>query len=153
MGAVESAATIYYDRKDRKNKEAQYDAQIKYEREKAALAKEEEKKKLEIEERERKNLLKRKIASQKAIFGGSGVGNAGQSNTSLIKGYQKESAEEIDDSRILSNFSIKNIDADLDYITQRNLLKKKGDLINSQYTVTQEGMSAVEDLSKLIGGF
>jgi len=76
----------------------------------------------EIGERERRERLRRVLASQRAQFGAQGIGGGGSADA-VLQGFTKDTDRAIDDDRSLDALRIGSIDRALAERRRRNLLE------------------------------
>ncbi len=64
---------------------------------------------LQIQEREKRDRLKKTLASQRARFGAQGLGSSSGSAAALLNGLRKDTEKSIADARNLNNMQTSNL--------------------------------------------
>jgi hypothetical protein len=78
-----------------------------------------------INKRKTENLLKRNVASQKAAFGASGIGNKSRSVDAVLEGIRLASKQGYQDFIDMLKIEQQKQESDTNFALSRNLLEKK----------------------------
>ena len=96
----------------------------------------------QIDERQRRDRLRRALATQRARFGAQGIG-AGGSSRAVFAGLAAEAEQENADSRALASTRIGQIDDQLAWSRKRNLLEASRPGNRMAFGLLQQGFRNV----------
>lgn len=137
VAAVKTAESIVDYRQKRKQ---QKNEQKKIEEE-HKLKEEEINAKKEVYREEKTNLLKAKIATQRAKLSANGVNATNGSSSALISNLEKNVNEEIAQNDYFADLDLQKENADYNYKKKANLLNASKTLYDSAFSVANAGMS------------
>lgn len=95
----------------------------------------------EIRERQRRDLLKRTLASQRAGFAARGIGGGGSANA-VLQGLEKDTENTIAEERSLNAFPIDRINTSLSQTRRRNLLEASDIRRRGAFNLLGKGLNA-----------
>ena len=137
VAAVKTAENIVdyrHKRKQQKNEQKKIEEEHK-------LKEEEINAKKEVYREEKTNLLKAKIATQRAKLSASGVNATSGSSSALISNLEKSANEEIAQNDYFSDLDLKKENANYNYKKKANLLNASKNFYDSAFSVTSTGVS------------
>jgi len=98
----------------------------------------------EVQLRERREQLRRAMATQRARFGAQGLtATGGGSAESTLSGLEGEAARDEQDTTNLSSLRIDRINDDLDYQQRRSLLAASSTRYRSAFSLMQQSLRSV----------
>jgi len=96
----------------------------------------------EIREQQRRDLLGRNLATQRARFASRGIAGGG-SVDALLRGLSKETDQAIADDRFSSDLRIGNINNAFDNTRRRNLLELSGSRQRTAFNLLGKGLNGL----------
>lgn len=97
----------------------------------------------EIQSRERRQHLRRALATQRARFGAQGIAAGGGSAEAALGGLEAEAARDQQDATSLGTMRIDRINDELDWQQRRNLLDASSSRYRSAFSMMQRGLRSV----------
>jgi hypothetical protein len=97
----------------------------------------------EIAARQRREQLRRALATQRARFGAQGVAAESGSAEATLSGLEAEAMREEAESRSLSELRIGRLNDQLDWQRRRNLLDASSSRYRSAFSLVQRGLRSV----------
>ncbi|MHA1575554.1 MAG: hypothetical protein ACTSXL_05395 [Alphaproteobacteria bacterium] len=134
---------IVQEHKQKKQKEAEINAQVDSKRKQYQLNKEEELVKKNQYEVDQTNLLKRALATQKARYGAGGVGIKSNSAKSVLGRMKSDKNRNTNDYSDLSNLRLKQLKNNMDTAETNALLAKKRASTDHLFGVIRAGHEVV----------
>lgn len=98
----------------------------------------------EVQLRERREQLRRAMATQRARFGAQGLASGAAGSTeSTLSGLEGEAARDEQDASSLSSLRIDRINDDLEYQQRRSLLDASSTRYRSAFSLMQQSLRSV----------
>ena len=101
----------------------------------------------EIRERQRREQLRRALASQRASFGAQGIGRGGSADA-VLKGLSDDTERRIGDQRSLNDLRIGNINFALEQRRRRNLLELSSTPNRAAFNLLGKGLETFSLLER-----
>lgn len=101
----------------------------------------------EIRERQRREQLRRALASQRASFGAQGIGRGGSADA-VLKGLSEETEKRIGDERSLNDLRIGGINFTLEQRRRRNLLDLSSARNRAAFNLLGKGLQSFSLLER-----
>ena len=102
----------------------------------------------EISDRQRRDQLRRALATQRARFGAQGIVTGSGSGAAALSGLEAEADRAETDSQALSNLRIGRLSDQLDWQRQRNLLSASAPAYRGAFSLFQRSLRS----GSLVGG-
>ncbi len=132
--AAENIVDYRQKRKQQKNEQKKIEEEHK-------LKEEEINTKKEVYREEKTNLLKAKIATQRAKLGANGVNATNGSSSALISNLEKSADEEIAQNDYFADLDLKNESVNYNYKKKANLLNASKTFYDSAFPIAKTGAS------------
>lgn len=97
----------------------------------------------EIQSRERRDQLRRALATQRARFGSQGIAASGGSVDAALGGLEAEAARDEQDANSLGTMRISRINDELDWQKRRNLLDASSPRYRSAFSLMQRSLRSI----------
>ena len=97
----------------------------------------------EIQSRERRDQLRRALATQRARFGAQGIAAGGGSAEAALGGLEAEAARDEQDAASVGSMRISRIDDELSSQRRRNLLDASSSRYRSAFSLMQRSLRSV----------
>lgn len=101
----------------------------------------------EIRERQRREQLRRGLASQRALFGAQGIGRGGSAGA-VLKGLSDETERRIGDERSLNDLRIGDINFGLEQRRRRSLLELSSARNRAAFNLLGKGLNSISLLER-----
>lgn len=102
----------------------------------------------EIAARQRRDQLRRALATQRARFGAQGIAAAGGSAEAALGGLEAEAAREDADAQSLAELRIGRLNDQLDWQRRRNLLEASSPRYRTAFSLVQRSLRSVPLLER-----
>jgi hypothetical protein len=147
--AIVSAAAAAYDATEkRKIKKEEAKAEDKRYAEEKELKEKELVKKSEVFQTQKKNLLKVKLASQKAQMGADGLDSGSRSSNALMGRIEKDTDEELKNYEFFLDLNLDDLNSLYNYKKRKNLLSQESSSHNFRMDLFDAGMDVYKALSE-----
>ncbi len=97
----------------------------------------------EVQSRERRDQLRRALATQRARFGAQGIAAGGGSVEAALGGLEAEAARDEQEASSVGTMRINRIDDQLDWQKRRNLLDASSPRYRSAFSLMQRSLRSV----------
>ncbi|MBK8208788.1 MAG: hypothetical protein IPK78_01385 [Rhodospirillales bacterium] len=97
----------------------------------------------EVQSRERRDQLRRALATQRARFGAQGIAAGGGSAEAALGGLEAEAARDEQEASSVGTMRINRIDDQLDWQKRRNLLDASSPRYRSAFSLMQRSLRSV----------